>query len=283
MQQKNIPLLDCPIDYLIGDASGKIMNEYGRFPCKIACGVYAFMARGTAKATINITPCDFKEHDLLFLEPGSFLQIKKCSEDALVYYVLFSSSFLEKYSYTNSRVSFKPRQLGYSLVHLAEDRSQLLIDLYALLLKAANCQPSALTTEKMVHVYNVFTVAFRDLTSSEEEETVRTVDRKMEIYQTFCQLVMKNYHKLHHVNEYADLMHITLPHLCATIRNASQRTAGDIVSEAILVDAKAQLKLTSTPIKEVALALGFENVAFFNRFFKQHVGVTPKVYRNAND
>ena len=81
----------------------------------------------------------------------------------------------------------------------------------------------------------------------------------------------------------ADLMHITLPHLCATIRNASQRTAGDIVSEAILIDAKAQLKLTSTPIKEVALALGFENVAFFNRFFKQHVGLTPKVYRNAND
>ena len=40
-QKKNIPLLDCPVDYLIGDGSGKIMNEYGRFPCKIMCGVYA--------------------------------------------------------------------------------------------------------------------------------------------------------------------------------------------------------------------------------------------------
>lgn len=283
MQEKNIPLLDCPVDYLIGDASGKIMNEYGRFPCKIACGVYAFMARGSAKATINITPCDFREHDLLFLEPGSFLQIKKCSEDALVYYVLFSSSFLEKYSYTHSRMSIAPRRLGHNIVHLAEDRSQLVVNLYALLLQAANCQPSALTTEKMVHIYNVFSVAFRDLIITEDEGTIRTMDRKEEIYQTFCQLVMKNYHRLHHVNEYADLMHITLPHLCATIRNASQRTAGDIVSEAILTDAKAQLKLTTLPIKEIALALGFENVAFFNRFFKQHIGTTPKVYRNTND
>ena len=49
-EQKNIPLLDCPVDYLIGDASGKVMNEYGRFPCKIKCGVYAILVRGSARA-----------------------------------------------------------------------------------------------------------------------------------------------------------------------------------------------------------------------------------------
>ena len=58
------------------------------------------------------------------------------------------------------------------------------------------------------------------------------------------------------------------------------RTAGDIIAEAILTDAKSQLKITNTQIKEIALNLGFDNVAFFNRFFKAHVGVTPKAYRN---
>jgi AraC-like DNA-binding protein len=46
------------------------------------------------------------------------------------------------------------------------------------------------------------------------------------------------------------------------------------------MDAKAQLKVTTMPIKEIAMRLGFENVAFFNRFFKSHVGVTPRAYRN---
>ena len=69
MEEKSIPLLDCPVDYLIGDASGKIMNEYGRFPCKIQCGVFAFMVRGSAKATINITPYEFNQNDVLLLEP----------------------------------------------------------------------------------------------------------------------------------------------------------------------------------------------------------------------
>ena len=32
MKENNIPIVDCPYgDYMIGDASGKLMNEYGRF------------------------------------------------------------------------------------------------------------------------------------------------------------------------------------------------------------------------------------------------------------
>ena len=42
-----------------------------------------------ARATINITQYEFRQHDVLLLEPGSFLLIHEFSEDALVYYVLF--------------------------------------------------------------------------------------------------------------------------------------------------------------------------------------------------
>jgi YesN/AraC family two-component response regulator len=56
-----------------------------------------------------------------------------------------------------------------------------------------------------------------------------------------------------------------------------------LIVEAIVTDAKAQLKLSIAPVKEVAGNLGFENVAFFNRFFKTHTGITPKNYRNGED
>ena len=109
------------------------------------------------------------------------------------------------------------------------------------------------------------------------------MDRKSEIYQEYSELVMKHYHEWHHVAEYASAMHITVPHLCSTIKQASSRTAGDLIVEAIITDAKAQLKLSISPIKEIAGCLGFENVAFFNRFFKTHTGITPKNYRNGED
>ena len=109
----------------------------------------------------------------------------------------------------------------------------------------------------------------------------RGTNRKTEIYQDYCQLVLKHYHEWHHVSQYADAMRLTLPHLCSTIKAVGERTAGDIIIEALITDAKSQLKITNLQIKEIALSLGFDNVAFFNRFFKAHVGQTPKAYRNA--
>ena len=242
--------------------------------------MYAFLVRGSATATINITKYEFHENDILLLEPGSFLLIHECSEDALVYYLLFSSSFLEKNTF-NSRMSLAAMQLRSPIIHLNNTQADIIKDMASLMFKAMNAEPSMLNTEKMVHVFNLLQTCYSNYAQSNEEMIIKPLDRKMEIYQDYCQLVMKHYHEWHHVSQYSDAMRLTLPHLCSTIRSASERTAGDIIIDAILTDAKAQLKLTTTQIKEIAASLGFDNVAFFNRFFKSHTGLTPKSYRNS--
>ena len=278
-EQKNIPLLDCPVDYLIGDASGKVMNEYGRFPCKIKCGVYAIIVRGSARATINITQYDFRKNDVLLLEPGSFLLIHEFSEDALVYYMLFSSSLMEKNAF-KSQMSLTALRIQSPIIHLGDEQGEVLRETAELLIKAMNTRPSMLSSDNMVHIFNLVQGSYIAYARRQEKDfLLRPQDRKTQIYQDYCQLVLKNYQQWHHVNRYAEAMHITLPHLCATIKAVSSRTAGDIITEAILTDAKAQLKITNLQIKEIALSLGFDNIGFFNRFFKAHVGVTPKSYR----
>lgn len=277
-EDKKIPLLDCPTDYLIGDASGKIMNEYGRFPCKIMCGVYALLVKGSARATINITEYNFRQNDVLLLEPGSFLLIHEFSEDALVYYVLFSSSFLEKHTF-GSRMSLDALQLRNPVIHVNQERSDVIQSMVQLLNQASNCRPSMLNSEKMVHVFNLIQQSYSAYAKTQDDYLIRPQDRRTEIYQEYTKLVLEHYTEWHHVSDYSEALHLTLPHLCSTIKAVSDKTAGDIINEAILTDAKAQLKLTGLQIKEIALTLGFDNVAFFNRFFKAHVGQTPKAYR----
>lgn len=276
----NIPLLDCPSDFLVGDASGKIMNEYGRFPCKIQCGVYAFMVRGTAKATINITEYTFNEHDVLLLEPGSFLLINEFSEDAKVYYILFSSSFLEKNTFS-ARMSLGAYGLRSPILHVENDVASVICHLVETLEEASNCQPSLLTTSKMVHIFSLLQVSFAEQARKDVAPYERPQDRREEIYQEYNMLIQKHYTEWHHVSQYAKALHMTLPHLCSTVKQVSGKTAGDMIIDAILTDAKAQLKITTQQVKEIAISLGFENVAFFNRFFKTHTGMTPKVYRNS--
>ena len=277
----NIPLLDCPKDFLIGDASGKIMNEYGRFPCKIKCGVYALMVRGEARATINITDYKVHENDLVLLEPSSFLLIHEFSEDALVYYLLFSSSFLEKNTFS-THMSLTSLQMSEPILHLPADVASVTTHMLDTLVEASNCQPSLLNPNKMLHIFNLLQTVYGELARELQHADMRPLDRKNEIFQEYCQLVMKHYHEWHHVSQYADAMRLTLPHLSSTIKQVADKTAGDLIIEAILTDAKAQLRLTTLQIKEIAISLGFENVAFFNRFFKSHTGLTPKAYRMAS-
>lgn len=281
MKENNIPIVDCPYgDYMIGDASGKLMNEYGRYPCKIKCGVYALLVRGTAHATINVTEYDFKTNDVLLLEPGSFLLIHEFSDDALVYWIVFGSSFLEKYT-VNNKMSLSALQLHSPKLSISENHVQVLVKMYDAVVAALNAEPSMLDTEKMVHIFNLLRTSYAKYAHEQDEYLVKPMDRKTEIYQDYCQLVLKHYHEWHHVSQYAEAMRITLPHLCSTIKSVGDRTAGDIIIEAIVTDAKSQLKITNLQVKEIALSLGFDNVAFFNRFFKSRVGVTPKAYRNA--
>ena len=278
--QNDIPLIDCPIDYIFGEASGKVLNEYMRFPCKILCGVYAFMIKGKARATVNITQYDFRENDLSYLAPNSFFLVHEFSEDAQLSYIIFSSSFLEKNAYSIRR----PRLVtvdACQIVNVTSEQAKIITDFSQLIEEAVNCSPSMLNSERMVHIYNLVHLVFQDYFVANSEAISKVMDRKTEIYHEYSELVMKHYHEWHHVSDYAEALHITVPHLCSTIKQASQRTAGDLIVEAILTDAKAQLKLSVTPIKEIAISLGFENVAFFNRFFKTHVGTTPKNYRNS--
>jgi AraC-like DNA-binding protein len=278
--QNEIPLIDCPIDYIFGEASGKVLNEYMRFPCKILCGVYAYMVKGNARATVNITQYDFHENDIIYLAPNSFFLVHEFSEDAQLSYIIFSSSFLEKNAYSIRRPRLMTSE-ACQIVGVSSEQAEVITTFTHLLDGAVNCTPSMLNSERMVHVYNLIHLTFQDYFVANSGDTSKPMDRKTEIYHEYSGLVMKHYQEWHHVSDYAEALRITVPHLCSTIKQASGRTAGDLIVEAILTDAKAQLKLSITPIKEIASSLGFENVAFFNRFFKTHEGITPKNYRNS--
>ena len=165
------------------------------------------------------------------------------------------------------------------MVKLSQEQSDVVLHFSTTLEKAINTTPSMLSSDRMAYVFNLIQQTYFELCSSVVAHRMPQ-DRKAEIYQEYNELVLRHYHEWHQVAEYAEAMHITVPHLCSTIKTASGHTAGDIIVDAILMDAKAQLKVTTTPIKEIAARLGFDNVAFFNRFFKSHVGVTPRTYRN---
>jgi AraC-like DNA-binding protein len=67
------------------------------------------------------------------------------------------------------------------------------------------------------------------------------------------------------------------------VKAVSGRTAGSWIDGYVILAAKVMLRSSANTIQEVSVALNFPNQSFFGKFFKQHVGISPREYRLKND
>ncbi|PWV51954.1 AraC family transcriptional regulator [Chitinophaga sp. S165] len=85
----------------------------------------------------------------------------------------------------------------------------------------------------------------------------------------------------HRPADYAKLLNVTVKTLNRMAKQYLGRTIGEIISERLITQAKHELYLSDKPIKQIAFDLGFNDVAYFSRFFKTHATVSPEVYRKS--
>ncbi|MFP5438023.1 MAG: helix-turn-helix domain-containing protein [Bacteroidia bacterium] len=105
-----------------------------------------------------------------------------------------------------------------------------------------------------------------------------TAENKNSYYQKFRQfedLVEYNYLPEKSPAFYAGKLSVTLRHLNRISQAVAGKTAGDVIAGRILLEAKKELVLHRGNFKNIAHMLGYEDYAYFSRFFKTKTGETP--------
>jgi AraC-like DNA-binding protein len=105
--------------------------------------------------------------------------------------------------------------------------------------------------------------------------------RKYRTAARFKQLVAENHKGLKQVKEYAALLNITPLYLNEIVKEVTGFSASYRINQEILLEAKRMLAYTRLDVKQIAYELGYEDHAYFSRFFKKHVGTTPVAFRNS--
>jgi AraC family transcriptional activator of pobA len=82
-------------------------------------------------------------------------------------------------------------------------------------------------------------------------------------------------------SEFANQLNVHVNHLNRAVKETTQKTTTQIISERILQEAKVLLKQTTWNVSEIAYSLGFNEVTHFNNFFKKHLDQSPLKFRNA--
>ncbi len=82
------------------------------------------------------------------------------------------------------------------------------------------------------------------------------------------------------VSYYADKLCVSPKHLSAVVKDVSGRTAGEWIDYYVVNEIKRLLTSTDLSIQEISCKLHFVNQSFFGKYFKSHVGMSPRDFRN---
>ena len=96
----------------------------------------------------------------------------------------------------------------------------------------------------------------------------------------FKQLIEKNYQLQKNVSSYAEMLNMNPSCLNEVAKKTTGITAGELIRNRVIEETKKLLYSSSLSGKEIAFQLGFDDPAYFSRFFRKYTGTTLKDFRD---
>jgi len=93
-------------------------------------------------------------------------------------------------------------------------------------------------------------------------------------------LVDEYFRREHQLGFYAEKLGMTVDRLNDHVKRATGVTAGHLIRQRLLTEAKRQLVFTTQPIQDIAEELAFSDPSHFARFFRKQTGTTPHEFRD---
>lgn len=102
------------------------------------------------------------------------------------------------------------------------------------------------------------------------------------LLKNFQNLIEANYAQLRLPKQYAALLYITPNHLNALCNDFLGMSAGTLIRNRVILEAKRLLINLDLLISEIATKLNFDDQSYFIKFFKKYEGLTPEKFRKLN-
>ena len=93
------------------------------------------------------------------------------------------------------------------------------------------------------------------------------------------QLIEEHFRRDRRLSFYAEKLAMTSDRLNDHVKHATGVTAGHLIRQRVLTEAKRQLVFTNQAIQEISYDLSFSDPSHFARFFRGQTGTTPQEFR----
>ena len=79
--------------------------------------------------------------------------------------------------------------------------------------------------------------------------------------------------------DYANRLSIHVNHLNKVVKDTIGKTTSSMIAERIIKECTQYLLHSNLSISEIAYSMGFENIAYFSKFYRKHTGKSPSEIR----
>lgn len=242
--------------------------------------VLTLILSGSARAMYDMRVMTHKKNDLSIILPGHIMHPMDCTDD-FTYAVLFISPKMlddlrfNTFSHDHEKFNYTP------VCSLTDEQAEHLLSIVDQLIIIANH-----SEKELPHRYQTLlaqlAVGYEFLNYYRSDQDKQWAEKRhADIFNRFCDLVVKHYRESREVKFYADQLNLTPKHLSKIIRTATNGLSPvKWIEQYVTTQAKRLIESGATAtIQETAYMLGFTEPTAFYRYFKRVTGMTAKQYR----
>ena len=243
--------------------------------------ILTLILSGSARAMYDMREITHHKNDLAIIMPGHIMHPIDCTND-FTYALFFISPKMfddlrfHTFSHDYEKFNYAP------VCSLTDEQAKQLLTIVDQLITIANH-----TDEELPHRYQALlaqlAVGYEFLNYYRREQDKQWAEnRHTELFNRFCDLVVKHYRESREIKYYADLLNLTPKYLSKVIRTAADISPVEWIEQYVTAQAKRLIEARATPtLQETAYLLGFSEPTSFYRYFKRVTGMTAKQYRDS--
>ena len=235
--------------------------------------------KGSGIHEIDFVKYHIKPNSIFFLAPGQS-HSWKLSED-IDGYVFFHSQAFYDLNYTSQKLSQLPFYASIynkPVLQLKGANQLKVIPLFEEILLEYNSEKE-MKYEKICALVNIIYIELSRLYGSKTEAIAAPQNYLFKL-KLLEELIEKNYASVKSPKLYAAMMHMSEKHLNRICKLCLNKTTTDLIADRVIIEAKRILAHHDHSIREVSEILGFDDIAYFSRFFKKRTALTPLAFIN---
>ena len=249
-------------------------------PTRMNFILMALCRRGRAQYTIDTREQSVKPGDLLFISERHIVSGYMASPDFECLCIMVSTQFYHGFIQNVKNVSsLLLFSMNNPVVQLTPREAQVYSNYYQTIREkmsdtAHHYRTPLVKALLLAMFYDMSGVIWRV-----EQQGRTTQTRSDALFARFIRLLEEHFRTERRVSWYAEQLCITPKYLSEVVKQVSKRTPNEWIDNYVVLEMRVLLKNSTKNIKEIAEELSFPNQSFLGKYFKEHVGVSPSVYR----